>query len=426
MNDLDNFFIKTADKIKGDIFLRNSFIFFTGTFLVNAGNYLFHFLMARMLTVEGYGELQSLLALSIIIGIPAATLLTVIVKYAASFEAKKQLTKVHSLFSLFTKKILLITIIFFIFFILSSRYIANFLNLGSVIPVIILGISFLVIFLQSINNGILQGLQKFKDLSIISIISTLFKILLAVLLVKSGFALNGAIGAIVLATIIGYFITFLPLKFLFKKAKEEIETKEIFRYSFPVFFTLLFMALLYNTDIILVKHFFSSDIAGQYGALAILGHIIFFMGGPIMSVMFPMTAAAYSNNSNPAEILKKSGILVGIIGLGVLFFYFLFPGLVIKILVGSKFLSSSKFLGWFGISMFFYSLASLFSQYFLSIHKTKCFYLLGIGVVLQIILISLFHTNLWQIIWIMNGVMFATLLLLIFYYFKITKLCPTN
>ena len=413
--------VRNIAQIKGDKFLSNSFIFFVGSLLANLGNYLFHFLMARMLTVEGYGELQSLLALSIIAGIPAAALLTVIVKYAASFEAKKQLNKVYSLLSLFTKRILLITIIFFVLFIFSSKYIADFLNLISVIPVLILGLSFLIIFLQSINSGILQGLQKFKDLSIISVISTLFKILLAVLLVKLGFALNGAIGAIVLAGIIGYFITFLPLKFLFKKEKEEIETKEIFRYSFPVFFTLLFMALLYNTDIILVKHFFSPDIAGQYGALAVLGHIIFFIGGPIIGVMFPMTAAAYSNNSNPAKILKKSGILVGIIGLGVLFFYFLFPNFIIKILVGSKYLAINQFLGWFGISMFFYSLIILFSQYFLATHRISFVYLVGTGALLQAILISFFHSNLWQVIWIMNITMLSTLILLIGYYFKTKK-----
>ncbi|PIS39179.1 MAG: hypothetical protein COT33_03370 [Candidatus Nealsonbacteria bacterium CG08_land_8_20_14_0_20_38_20] len=413
--------VRNIAQIKGDKFLSNSFIFFVGSLLANLGNYLFHFLMARMLTVEGYGELQSLLALSIIAGIPAAALLTVIVKYAASFEAKKQLNKVYSLLSLFTKRILLITIIFFVLFIFSSKYIADFLNLISVIPVLILGLSFLIIFLQSINSGILQGLQKFKDLSIISVISTLFKILLAVLLVKLGFALNGAIGAVVLAGIIGYFITFLPLKFLFKKEKEEIETKEIFRYSFPVFFTLLFMALLYNTDIILVKHFFSPALGGQYGALTVLGHIIFFIGGPMVSVMFPMASAAHSNNGNPAKILKKSGILVGLIGLGVLFFYFLFPGLVIKILIGSKFLSISNFLGWFGISMFFYSLISLFSQYFLATRQIGFVYLIGIGALLQAILISLFHNNLWQVVWIMNTVMLITLVLLIIYYFKTQK-----
>jgi len=410
---------KIIEKVRGDKFLSNSFIFFTGSLLVSIGNYIYQFLMARMLMVEVYGELQSLLAIFAIIGIPTSAILTVLVKYTADFKAKEWLNKIYTLFLFFTKRISISAIIFFIIFVILSGYVAGFLNLTSVLPLVILGIGFSLSFLDSINAGILRGLQKFKELSAISIISVFLKILFAILLVKLGFAINGAIGAFVLAALIGYLISFYPLKFLFRKQKEKIETKEIFQYSFPVFFTLLFITLLYNVDIILVKHFFSAQIAGEYGALAILGHIIFFMTGPIVGVMFPMAAVAHSNHTDPTGVFKKTIFLVSLIGLAILFFYFFFADFIIKILIGSKFLSINKFLGWFGLSMFFYSLVSLFSSYFLSVEKIKCTYLVGAGVLLQIILISIFHNNLWQIIWTMNGVMVFILALLSFYYFKI-------
>ena len=427
MNNLDNFFIKTANRIKEDRFLSNSFIFFVGSFLVGAGNYLYQFLMARMLPIEVYGELQSLLALFAIGGVLTGVILTVLVKYTAAFKAKGWLNKIYSLFLFSTKKVLFGSIIFFIVFAAFSGYIADFLHLPFVIPVIILGISFLIVFLNSVNGGIIQGLENFKAMSIISIISSFLKIILAVLLVKLGFAINGAVGAIVLAGLIGYLISFLPIKFLFKQQKEKIETKEIFRYSFPVFFTLLFIILIWNVDVVLVKHFFSAQTAGEYGALVTLGRIVFFMAGPIAGVMFPMTAAAHSNHKDSGRILKKTVFLTGLIGLGILFFYFLFPELIIKILIGSKYLQISGLLGWFGLSMFLCSLIALLSKYFLSIDKVKCAYFAGIGVLLQIILISVFHQSLWQIVWIMNGVMLAVLALLTFYYFKITiKKCPQS
>ena len=410
------FFPKTLAKIANDKFLSNSFIFFAGSMLISFGNYLFHFLMARMLPIEGYGELQSLIAISAIFGIPMGALSIILVKYTALFKAKEQLNKVYSLLSIFTKKILLITAVFFILFIFFSKYIANFLNILSVIPVVILGCSFLPGFLGTCNNGIIQGLQKFKSASIIGTIGVVSKILLAVLLVKLSFGLNGALGAMVLSGFIGYFLAFLPLKFLFGREKQEVETKQIFQYFFPVFFTLFFVTLLYNIDIVLVKHFLSPRAAGEYGALALIGHIVFFLGGPIVGVMFPMAVTAQANHQDPSKVFKKTIFLVSLIGLVVLGVYFLLPNFVIKILVGSKFLSISKFLGWFGVSMFFYSLISLFSQYFLSIHKTKFFWLVGIGVLAQTMLISIWHQNLWQIIWIMNITMLSTLVLLVIYY----------
>ena len=431
---------KIVNKVKSDRFLTNSTIFFMGSFLASFGNYVFHFLMARMLSVGGYGELQSLIAVSAVFGIPIAALTTVLVQRTAHFKAREQQNKIYSLFLLFTRKILIIAGSFLAIFFLLNKLIANFLNLATGLPVIILGIGFLPGFLSSVNRGIIQGLQKFKSASIISIVEISFKVLLAVLLVKAGLAINGVMGAIVLAALIGYFIALLPLRFLLKNKssfasvfvrilkgkkasgdkEEKINTKETFRFFFPVLFTVLFLSLLFNIDVILVKHFMLAHTAGEYGALALIGHIIIFLGGPIMGVMFPMSAAAHSNNKNPTKVFKKTIFLVSLMGLGTLFFYFLFPNFVIKILVGSKFLAINKFLGWFGVSMFFYSLIHLFSLYFLSIRKTKCFYLLGVGVLLQVILISSWHNNLWQIVWIMNGVMFVTLTLLAIYY-KRTK-----
>lgn len=407
--------------------MTNSLIFFIGSFLVGIGGYLYQFLMARMLTVETYGELQAILAIFVIIGIPIGVITTVLTKWTADFKAKNWLNKIYTLFLLFTKKSLIAAIIFFIIFVILSGFIARFLNLTSILPLVFLGIGLLFSFSSSINNGILQGLQKFKELSIISIISTFLKILFAVLLIKMGFAINGAVGAIVLSGLIGYLISFYPLKFLFQQQKEKLQIKEIFQYSFPVFFILLFISLLYNTDIILVKHFFSAQTAGEYGALAMLGHIIFFITGPIVGVMFPMAVAAHSNHTDSTKVFKKTIFLVGLIGGTILLSYFFVPDFIIKILIGSKFLSISKYLGWFGLSMFLFSLVNLFSSYFLSTDKIKCAYLMGIGVLLQIILISIFHANLWQIIWIMNAIMFFTLALLIFYYFKIKiKKCLQN
>ena len=198
------------DKIREDKFLTNSLIFFIGSFLVGVGNYLYHFLTARMLTVEVYGELQSLLAILAVTGVLTGAISTVLTKYTADFKAKNWPNKIYTLFLLFTKKILTVTVIFFIFFLILSGYIAKFLNLTSILPLMILGTAFLFGFLGSINAGVLRGLQKFKELSVVSIISVLLKILFAILLIKLGFALNGAVGAVVLAGLIGYLISFIP------------------------------------------------------------------------------------------------------------------------------------------------------------------------------------------------------------------------
>ncbi|MCX6781641.1 MAG: oligosaccharide flippase family protein [Candidatus Magasanikbacteria bacterium] len=416
----------SLDRIRQDRFLSNIVILLCGSLAVGAVNYLYQFLMARMLTVAVYGELQTLLAIFTVTAIPTATLATVLVKYTADFKAKNQPNKIYSLFLILTKKTSVAAVAFFALFAIFSGQIARFINLDSVWPLLILGIVFLFSFPSSINLGIIRGLQKFKELSVISLISALLKVAFSVLLVKLGFAINGAVGAITLAALVSYLLYFYPLKFLFKRQKEEVQVKEIGRYSFPVFFSLLFIALLCNVDIILVKHFFSAQTAGEFGALAMLGNVIYFMAGPVAGVMFPMAADAHSSLKHPAKILKKAICLTALIGLGIVIFYFIIPDLIINILIGGKFLAISKYLGWFGLSMFLYSLVALLANYFLSVGKAMGAYLVGIGSLLQIVFIYIFHTSLWQIIWIMNGSMLLALFLLIFYFIRIYYLCPKN
>jgi O-antigen/teichoic acid export membrane protein len=445
---------KTFAKIKNDKFLRGSFLLSFGSVVVGGLNYVYQVLMARLLNVEVYGELQSILAILSITAVFTGTITTVMVKYTADFKAKGRMNQIYSLFLFLTKKVSLAGIAFLIIFMLLSGLIAKFLNLPEATPLLILGIAFFFSFSNSINSGINAGLQQFKAQSAIGITSTVVKLVSAVIFIKLGFELNGAVGAVVLAGVVGYSLSFLPIKFLFKLPKTNVRVKEILKYSLPVFFTLLFTTLLFNVDIILVKHYFPAQTAGEYGALAILGRIIFFMTGPVIGAMFPMVADAHGSVDNmggvgdmggaatnamsdtktlsatkalpatkifPAKILKKAILLITLIGAVFVTGYVLFANQIITILVGAKFLVISQYLGWFGLSMFLYSLVSLFSNYFLSIGRVKGAYLVGGGALIEIISIALFHENLWQIIVIMNGVMLLILILLVIYFMKINK-----
>ena len=175
-------------------FLTNSFIFFTGSFLVGLGSYFFHFLMARLLTIEDYGEVQSLIAILGFFTIRLAALSTVLVRDVASFNGIDQSSQeIQGILSYFTGKVLVFSVIVVALFFSMSRSIAAFLNLSSVWPVVILGFSFFPVFLSSVNKGVIQGLEKFKSISLISLAEVFFKISVGFLLVTWGLKTSGAI-----------------------------------------------------------------------------------------------------------------------------------------------------------------------------------------------------------------------------------------
>ena len=425
-------------KLEENQFYLDSLIFFIASFSGGFGNYIFHSLTARLLSPSSYGELQSLISLSVILGIPVGVLFLVITKYTAEFKAKNENQKIYFLFKNFTKKFFLLGILLFIFLLIVARFILNFLALTSLIPLIVLIASFIFVFSAALNNALLQGLQKFKALSVISIISMVLKIILAFIFIKLSLAVSGVVGAIVLSGLVAYGLTFMPLRSLASlttpTSLPSLPLRQMLCFSAPVFFTLLFTTLLYNLDIILIKHFFTPELAGQYAALALLGHIVFFIIGPLIAVMFPAAAAAHISSERsldcpnlhnspdlPDAILKKTLLMSVSVGLMALVFYFTFPALIIKIIVGVNYLELAPYLGWFALAMFLFSIVFLISQYFLSINQTRFVYFLGASVLAQIIFIFIWHQSLWQIIWIMNGVMATCLAGLAIYYTKTLK-----
>ncbi len=410
--------------LKSNKLVFYSAVFFVGSMIVNFGNYIFNLLMARMLGVIGYGELQSLLSVLVIFSIPVTVVSTIVIKYTANFQGAGQLDKIYKLFKYFTRKMLIFGVLFFIFTLVISRHLADFLHLSSAWPISLLGGSILFSFLLLSNRGILQGVQKFKDFSINSGIEVFGKIVFAVLFVWLGFGLGGVVLGIIFGSIIAYLFSFLPIKFVFKYKSDDtvIDTKEIFKYFFPVFLTLSALTLFYTIDIILVKHFFSPELAGQYGGISILGRILFFVSGPILAVMFSLSAKTEKQSMAANRgVFEQSFILVSLISIVISAFYFLVPNLMVNILLGEKFLSIASYLGGFSIVMFLYTLISLLSQYFMSIHKSKFVYILLFGVALETGLINLWHSSLSQVILILNVVFALVLIGLLLYYFKISK-----
>lgn len=397
--------------------IKNSFILFCGSMIINGGNYIFHLMMSRMLDVKTFGEFEALISLLYIISVPSATIMTMVIKYTSEFKSTDNEEKIKELFAVFVKVLLFWGIILLVLFSLLSPFIVRLLKLDSFWPVIILSVVLLTSFLSAVSNGIIGGLQKFFTASWLGVVSVVIKIILAFIFIKLAFGLNGVVGAVSLASFIVYFISLIPIrKYLSLRNGEMKEMKEMFLYLLPTFVILLSINFYYSIDVILVKYFFSPELAGQYGAISIIGRIIFFATGAIAGVMFPMITEARKKGKNYHHFFRNSILLVFSICVLSVLFYFIFPSFVVKILVGSKYLVIAPYIGSFGLAMLSFSLINMFSRYFLSVNSFKSLYIFVSGVVLQICLISLFHKSLSQIIWVMNITMFLILCSLIIYY----------
>jgi O-antigen/teichoic acid export membrane protein len=407
-------------------FLKNklvtgSLVVMIGAVVGGFGNYLYHLLMGRMLGPADYGLLVSLISLLSILSIPLGAIGLTIVKFVSAFKGKKDLDAISFLFKKVNLWVLPFSLLLLLFFLIFAPLINSFLRLNSFLPLTILLIIILIGIFSSINKSFLQGLLRFGWLTASGTIEITVKLLAAVILVTIGLKVNGALGSLVFSGLIALLISFWPLRFLWQSKQNNLKIggREILTFSIPVFFLTLSFTSLYSSDIILARHFLSGQETGFYAALSTMGKIIFFLAGPIITVMFPMISERHANGIKYKNLLLLSLGLVGMISFGGIIFYFLWPSFIIKIFYGSQYLSVASYLGLFAVFFSFYSLSYLLLNFYVSIKKTKIVILPVLAAIFQIIFIFLFHQNLLTITLIsvvINALLFFSLLLYLIKY----------
>jgi O-antigen/teichoic acid export membrane protein len=386
---------------------------------------------ARMLGPAEYSIIATLLAIFLIIYIPAGAIQTIAMKYSASYSINNSESKIKFVLTYLIKWVLIFGLTATFIFLLFTKQITKFLQIEFMAPFLILLASFPLVFLLPISRGIMQGMKKFSSLSVNIVIDPSVKLVLGMLLIWFGYKSTGAMASIFFGLLMAFLFSFIPIKSILKRKTPKLKIHGISKYSVATIVTFILFALLVNIDIVLVKHFFSEDQAGIYAAIATIAKIIFFLSSPVVGVMFPSIAQAYELGQKHYKILINSFFFVFSISLIILIFYVISPSLVIKILYGQQYTSGYYLLGLFGFAILFYSLVNVFINYFLSIKKLIFILPLALVLFSEIVLIWFFHDTPLMIVKILTLTMLVLLAILSFIYlfekkYKLFKLIKKN
>ena len=370
-------------------------------------NYAYQLYMGRALGPEEYSVFGSLFALSYIIFVLTGTIQTTGARFVSKFVGEGKTGNINHLLRGMLKRMLFLGIAIFLFFVFASGWISRFLNINDVTPVIIVGTVFLFSLLLPVNLGALQGLQKFKWLGSNNVIGFASKLIIGVLLVSIGFGVNGALGAVVISSIVVLVLSFIPLKNFLSpnyKVNPGFDFHEIYRYSLPAMLAMFCFAVPANVDVILAKHFFEAHDAGLYTAASVLGKIVLFLPGAISAVMFPKVSKMNANGGDTKKLLNKSlfytAILSGLLAIG----YWFFPSIVVGIPFGNTYLEAIPLVKFYGLAMLFFSLSVVFMRYSLAIHDIKYVYGFAFFTFLEIILLAIFHETMMEMIVILIAI----------------------
>jgi len=391
--------------ILSDKFIKAGGILFLSSMVTNIFNYIFQITMGRLLTPIEYGLMNSLLAISMVMGVPLSAILMVISKQTAEYKAKGELGKIRGLFKLIYKKVFTAGFTGLLLFLVASAYIKDYIHAPSAIPVVILGLSIFTSLAPPINIAVLQGLQDFKWMNIGLGFTGPLKYLFCLIMVLAGFSVSGVMGGLVLTSIAIWTITYMPLKKDVNSRKENSTPNNINLMNiFPVLLANLAFAIMTQADMVLVKHFFLAHEAGIYASASIIGKAVMYLPGALVLAMFPMVAESNALQLNSGHLLKKA-IIVSLLlsGFGALLL-FAFPELVIKTFFGAKYIEASEVVQYFGVAMLPMALLMILMNYFIAKGKTIFSYILFLGTFIEIALILFFHGSLMSVIYTLMGI----------------------
>jgi len=382
-----------------DRFLRGSSLLFAATMLGNAFGYLFQLAMGRMLAVEQYGELNALMALLAIFGIPFATLVNFFARETAVHAATGDLRGVRSLHWVGQRWIGIRLAAVVAVMVFLSPHIGGFLDVSGKNVILVLATIF-VVGLVTENTGIIQGMQYFGCLSFISAGTSVFKFLFGVLFVWLGWGLLGALGGL-LATALclllysqWVIVSHLPEK----DPSFRFSWRKIARYVGGLFFANAFFGIMTQMDVILVKHYFPPVDAGLYASAAVLGKAVVYLPGAIVMAMFPMVASNQAAGKSSSSVMIKAVLLTLLLaGSGALCLY-IFSGLVLGVLFGPDYLPAVPVAARFGIAMLPLSFVFVVMNYLLAQGRTRFVVFMGAGALLEILGIHFFRSGLSEVL----------------------------
>jgi O-antigen/teichoic acid export membrane protein len=184
----------------------------------------------------------------------------------------------------------------------------------------------------------------------------------------------------------------------FRRQAVRVRLRVMASFSVTAAIGIIGVLILYNQDVILAKHYLNDHDAGIYGGLNKIGTILFFLTLSVSQVLFPRVVEAVAKEEHPGRILLYSAGILTALGAGALFVFAVVPGLVVGVLFGPSFSDAIPLVFPVGVIGLALSLDNLLVQFFMAVHDRVFVPILTFGVVLEAVLIVLFHARVGQVV----------------------------
>ncbi|HUD10928.1 MAG TPA: oligosaccharide flippase family protein [Candidatus Saccharimonadia bacterium] len=396
-----NRFSLDTKRLKTDSFYRHALIFTVASLAASGINYLYYPVMARFLNVSTYGELQVITSFILQLTTVYLSLNLINVNIVANHEEN---AATH-LMTAIQKVIFWLVVVICVGLAFGSGALRNYFHFDSVWPFVLIVPILLIDTVSIFWTGYLQGHRQFLTLSAYTLTVALGKIIASVLLVLAGLSVSGGVLGIACGLVLGLVAVRLcasrPLPKLLKtlalpKAVDLVAMRGHLVYIVEVIVGLVSIGILLSVDVLLVKHFFSPQFAGEYAGIATVARIIFFASAPLVMVMLP-SIKRNDRISSSAAFRRTLGLSL-LICAAAMALFILFGRPIITLFMGPRFADFSSWLPLLSIIVVLATMTNIVVNYLLALRSHWAVLISISSLVSSVSLILWHHASVPQIV----------------------------
>ena len=383
------------DRIRRSDVLLHSALVFGAIVASNALTYVFYAGIARLASVEVYGEVIALSSIMLLIGAPAAVGQLIVARIAADLDARGDRAALRRLGDVVTSRMFVaggaVVVVTFV----AREPIAHFLHVGDVGAVVATAAATATYLISWAQRGVLQGAHHFGDFAASLFFESILRLSLGVALVVP-YAATGALGgtAIALACAVVFNCWRFAARFGRARAPVGIARSTISRMLRGVGIGQMTLTVVMFYDVPLVKHAFDPESAGLYAAAALVGRAVLAAVSFVPTIVMPKANARVASGRSPLPLLFTSLMLAGAIVGAMLLVAALAPQTVITVVAGHAFAGAAPLVFPYLAACGALSLAGVVAAYNFGLHRYDFVLPTCAAACLEIAVLSAWHPTL--------------------------------
>lgn len=380
--------------------------------VVYVSSYVYAVVIARLLGPSDYSAVASLLAFGTIISVGAGgPLQSIVARYVSADTGAGAQENARYL----VKRALLLALIFGAVVLLIGAVLSwpvkQWLGISTLAPVLLMALYTGVWLIHPVMAGTVQGVQKFKVLSLGFVLGAVTRVVAGIVLVVIGLKVMGAMVAEVLsAAVVVFILGEWVIRWLRAgPAEGKIDIAHLKKFAPSVIISSTCLISFIYMDVFLVRGLIGGAQSGYYAAAQKLGTAMYFIPGIIAVVLFPRVSASYAGGTTSWRLFWRAQAIVALLCGATAVFFAAFPDWCMRVVFGSKYVPGASLVRVFALAMFCFSMLPICSQFLLATDRYRFVYILAAGVTVEAVGILFFHSSVAQVAWVVALASVATL-----------------